>query len=993
MRHLWIIVLLMGCIFTSSAKNLIKNGNFESGKKYWGILGQQGSQFSAIDNKIKYKGKNSYRLGGLPNKKYAAIMQPIKGMNTLDQIKQPLKISVWMKTKDIIYGPGKGKAEFTFWTSKAGGGNGKIINIASVAGTSDWKKYSITITPEMIQKWQEGRKGDDHLVRWSLRANLWSQDGTMWIDNVRCDVSKSLPVDKNSANSYKYDKTIAITQKNRQSKNHQAKFIGDWITLFTDSDWQADIVINNDASPAVEYAANELAEWLTKMTGKYIDITNESNKPVAIYLGNTAQARKMGIDVKNLPRDAFQIRSAKVGDQIQICIAGRDDQKIDPKKRLSRYIFTMFERGTLFGVYDFLERFAGIRFYFYNDLTIPVPRAKSIKIMAMDIYEAPDFDKRMISCRTGELPDGVSAFKQNGGLSDKASQKKYYKRTTSHQFRLRLQTKHVPFSHGLHHMWFQKTERAKHPEYFALEANEKRATHPNFCMLNPSFQDKVVDTAIKYYNGMAAPAAIGRRYWEVSSFQPGYVSIMPRDGYAPNMICRDKFCKKFANMNDNMSEYVFTFTKDVAKKLKQRGRKERLTQMAYNFYRFIPKTDIPDNVDVSLAITGPWQEMYPASQKKNIALLKAWYKKLGNRKLYSWNYAHNMDFPLFPSFGMRIISSFYKKSAPYIKGALMQSVNSYRFHYYLNYYVFAKTAWDNDTDVEELLTEHHNKMFGAAAPIMSKFYDRLEELWEKECLKGEIKNLAYGPRLEKRDISIIWKKAYSEREVAALGEMLDKALAVVKGKDTESYDRINFIKETIYKRLADGRKKITEINKTLDKVEKIGTWNLNKTKEISTLSEGAVDNISIEFSMKLNSYPRSYAIRFLNKWKRNVKTAQWAFYLWGGNKSISGRNAKHFAVSGTANNKWQTISPTYKLELNKWYHILWTYNSSLGGRLYINGKSAGPAQGKGKLYSSKEPMRINHGLDAELKNLIIYKGIFSDSKAKKITAKAMKFIP
>jgi hypothetical protein len=55
-----------------------------------------------------------------------------------------------------------------------------------------------------------------------------------------------------------------------------------------------------------------------------------------------------------------------------VFIAGRDDPKIDPAARIRRSWWGAhkFEHATLYGVYTFLERAAGVRFYFADELLI-----------------------------------------------------------------------------------------------------------------------------------------------------------------------------------------------------------------------------------------------------------------------------------------------------------------------------------------------------------------------------------------------------------------------------------------------------------------------------------------------------------------------------------------------------------------------------------------------------------------------------------------------
>ncbi|MHB9138476.1 MAG: hypothetical protein ACYC4Q_03640 [Victivallaceae bacterium] len=198
MKQLITICILMSGVCAFPGINFVKNWSFEqnNGKvpSFWGRLGLTEDQYSMVDSTTAADGKFSYRLGGLPQKKYSSISQQVGELASLDSIKKPLKLSVWMKTKDIETGPGKGNAVFSFWTHRGGGGNAVALPIAQATGTTDWKEYSITVTPEMIKKIQQGKTGEERPATWTLRANLWSQSGTMWIDKVQCEEIEPPPV-------------------------------------------------------------------------------------------------------------------------------------------------------------------------------------------------------------------------------------------------------------------------------------------------------------------------------------------------------------------------------------------------------------------------------------------------------------------------------------------------------------------------------------------------------------------------------------------------------------------------------------------------------------------------------------------------------------------------------------------------------------------------------------------------------------------------------
>ena len=95
-------------------------------------------------------------------------------------------------------------------------------------------------------------------------------------------------------------------------------------------------------------------------------ITTATAGRKALVLGDNEWSRAEGLDVSALPRDASVIRVTPTA----TFIAGREDPSVDAEKAVatSSVWSQYYERGTLHGVYEFLERHAGVRMYFPGEL-------------------------------------------------------------------------------------------------------------------------------------------------------------------------------------------------------------------------------------------------------------------------------------------------------------------------------------------------------------------------------------------------------------------------------------------------------------------------------------------------------------------------------------------------------------------------------------------------------------------------------------------------
>ncbi|MBI5852812.1 MAG: DUF4838 domain-containing protein [Planctomycetes bacterium] len=155
------------------------------------------------------------------------------------------------------------------------------------------------------------------------------------------------------------------------------------------------IVIPAPATPPMEFAAAELRALLAEMSGVELPIATEDLAPdgPAILLGPSARARASGAmdRARELGEDGVLVRS--VGEDLLLLGGG--------------------ERGSVYVVYEFLERFLGCRFL-ASDCVV-VPKRERIALPPLDHANAPPFVYReVLSFLSG---DGVLVARQrlNGG--------------------------------------------------------------------------------------------------------------------------------------------------------------------------------------------------------------------------------------------------------------------------------------------------------------------------------------------------------------------------------------------------------------------------------------------------------------------------------------------------------------------------------------------------------------------------------------------------
>ena len=563
---------------------------------------------------------------------------------------------------------------------------------------------------------------------------------------------------------------------------------------------QCEVVIPEKSSPMLRYAGSQLAFYLEKIIGGKVAVTAKpSGKKTAFILGPSG-AKLAGFDLKKLDRDGYIIKT--IGNKI--AIAGNDDARGNPQKNIPQWN----ERGTLNGVYEFLERFGGVRFYFPGEIGTVVPRKADWKLPEIDIVDRPDNTYRQ-------------AYYGHGALGKKTV---FYRGTPvreirmGHLFQTRMSTLNLPNCHGLAYLGLVERFAKTHPEYFALRDNGERINGVNpkneheirgqLCYSNDELKNEIYLDAKAFLSGQSAASRgivmpDGKSYWVHSRHSLPFFNIMPGDGMYP---CHCPKCWPVFSTKDRQksSDLIWKFKTDIARKLKQEGIPGYTTMMAYAAYTKIPNVDIPDNVIVQLAQTGPWNESNPAGQAQSLQLMKDWKKKL-NGKTYLWTYickSGSRPVMYIPAFTPRAVGSFFKKAAPEIFGCFLESEAEYWIANFMNYYVFGKVMWDVTTDVDALMEEHFRLMYGPAAAEMKEFYDTLERHWMKDIV-GKIVDTPVGLQPVFPTYFELWAKIYNPTEIERVNQLFDLAEKKAAG-DPDALKRVKFMRRELWGPVLEG---------------------------------------------------------------------------------------------------------------------------------------------------------------------------------------------
>ena len=574
---------------------------------------------------------------------------------------------------------------------------------------------------------------------------------------------------------------------------------------FTAAD--TEIVIAPNAPLGTQFAARELKGFLDRAFGSGVKVvTAFTPGRKAIVLGTNSWSLAAGIDVATKARDTFVIKEHGG----RLYIAGRDPVSLDPGKIAARGRGTdqrslaRSERATAFGVYEFLERFAGMRFYFPGELGEVVPRTDEIRVPAGTFIErAPVFTQRSVSLNS-------PMRRQTGTTDEKMSLQ------LLNWIRLRLETGHLQCGHGLNSMDYARRFADTHPEYFCLRQDGKRATlkvDPNpksqshcvgqLCHTSDVWNE-ITEDVLSYFRGESAERRFGKgRHWG-KNLSGCHADVMPQDGMWK---CH---CKNCLAAYDEGPDYADTLiwgrTCALARRVTAEGLNGRIAQMAYRPYSKVPAMEIPENVDVMVATAGPWSMRNPAyfeggagGHESGMRSVREWTEKL-KRPVWLWTYpgkVNAMNIPAAPQVAPRAWGAYYKRAAPYIFGALNEAESdSFAFNY-LNFYVFSRIAWDVDADVDGIIAEHHRLMFGKGAPAMARLFDTLEDTWLHKVIRnGESASTGGEPTYGRVGPYDLLMKVYSRKLLAEIAGYVKEALAAVP-KDSMEARRIAFVDDEV----------------------------------------------------------------------------------------------------------------------------------------------------------------------------------------------------
>ena len=452
-------------------------------------------------------------------------------------------------------------------------------------------------------------------------------------------------------------------------------------------------------------AVAELQEFFRKIYGKELKCVSEEQAKgkCAVYLGDTAFARKQGIDAGKADKEEWILRT--VGNNL-IISGGKP-------------------AGTLYGVYELLERL-GVAFIAPDETVIPGNKP-----------DFPVFNEKRKPAFAGRLIyDGI----HNQLLRVKAqeTEKELYKKWILRNRINGCATRSLPsiyvggmynIPHYPYHNLCDYVPRSlfeKHPEYFQMDEMGRRVKPKSdrmsgsLCMTNADVRRITLESLRKKIQS-------DRKKFPKEDWPYVYdISTLDNSGY----ICRCPECKKLVSADGSETELLLDYINFVAKNI----RKEYPEIIIRTFGSKTPPQKILPEKNVLIQIDDDFSRRSPFYPTEST--LNNWYKKYyagwkkSARQLMMWDY-WNLGGRYFNPPRVETIFDTIKPDlnfflrnnvrAMFIEAG-MDNCSPQNFMM-LNFFAGARLMTDPEADAEKLAETFFKGYYGPAGKMMKKYFD------------------------------------------------------------------------------------------------------------------------------------------------------------------------------------------------------------------------------------------------------------------------------
>ncbi|MDR1901874.1 MAG: DUF4838 domain-containing protein [Treponema sp.] len=454
------------------------------------------------------------------------------------------------------------------------------------------------------------------------------------------------------------------------------------ITIVRDYVSDMKIVIAKNAIPSEKYAAEELRRWLFASTGTALPIIDDEGnyESKEFILGENKHSRQAGVSITNanLGADGYVLRT--VGDSIAI-VGGKP-------------------RGTLYGVYAFLEDYLGIR-WFAQDCT-HVPKRCCLSVGDIDERYKPRLNFREANYSDAFTdPDFTARLRMNGSLCNA---------TEKHGGRIKYAQ---PWVHTFFYFCKPEDYFAEHPEYFSYYDGERHDGHTQFCLTNDGLFEVVLTKL---------------RKWIEENPDCTVFSISQNDWFNR---CQCEKCSAIEEEEGSPMGPLLRFINRIAEAIEPEFPNIFIDTLAYRYTRKPPKLTKPrKNVIIRLCSFECcfYHDLGNDSCETNSAFkedTKGWGKICDN--VFVWDYVVNFPHIVMPFsnlFSLRENVRYFIDNG--VKNLFEETCWYENAEFEpLKTYLLGRFMWNPDSDVDLSINEFLAAYYKTAAPFIRRYIDLL----------------------------------------------------------------------------------------------------------------------------------------------------------------------------------------------------------------------------------------------------------------------------
>lgn len=501
--------------------------------------------------------------------------------------------------------------------------------------------------------------------------------------------------------------------------------------MFLFNNGSADVVIITDVNAAkyVRNAAEVLEKYLHEVSHVHFQVKQEEDVvEQAVIVGAHSNGVIEQRELKKLNNDGYMIKAN--GKTVQI--AGNND------------------RGTLYGVYEFLKRVCGIRWV--TDKDIRIPQMAQCEIGIFEHRFSPKMEYRDVALF--ELINAEAA--QANGLNGEFT-------------KLDNKYKITPFAHSVAQFAPPKQYFNGHPEYFPLINGVRERSYSQLCFSN----EELVEVAVQWVLEQK------RKNPKCEIF-----TISQNDGYN---WCECEKCKALNDKHDTLGGAMFVFVNKVAREVKKYYKDIKIDTLAYLHTRKPPKDmAMEDNVivrycNIETSITNEYstsdyinennfdKSYNPITCKEE--LIK-WCSIA--KKVFVWEYPQNAAHYHLPIPNIHIFAKNVKTALECgAKGMFLNMAYTGPDSSYgaVKGYVFSNLLWDCEADADALVKEACDIYYKEVSE------DIQDAIW---FIEQSLQECPFSSGLFCPPDEVFYSTVFTRR----LMEIYDRALMKCKSNDT-----------------------------------------------------------------------------------------------------------------------------------------------------------------------------------------------------------------